>query len=71
MIDACNKVVDKGCLNIYIILFLIYSVSLKSNKINMSIPICVNALFVTDDISSPNSLLCRKDTITNEIHIIK
>lgn len=49
MIDACNKVVDKGCLYIYVIISMnlfiksfIYVVSFKSNNKNMTIPIAVN-----------------------------
>ena len=78
MIDACNKVVDKGWLYIYVIRFMnlfikffIDGVSFKNNKINMTIPIIVNVTFTPEFFSSPNSSSWRKNTMTNEIHIIK
>lgn len=74
MMDACNKMVDKGWLNIYINAFITFApsdVSLISNKINMSIPIAVNVAFTGSPSSSPNFESWRKSTMMNEIHIIK
>ena len=76
MIDTCNKVVDKGWLYIYIIISMnlfiksfIYVFSLKNNKTDMTIPIIVNVAFT---VSPKNPLSwCRKDTMMNEIHMIK
>ena len=51
--------------------FFIDGVSFKNNKINMTIPIIVNVTFTPEFFSSPNSSSWRKNTMTNEIHIIK
>ena len=74
MMDACNNFVDKDWFNMYVNIFINFApsdVSLIINKINMSIPITVNVTFTGSPSSSPNFELWRKNTMMNEIHIIK